>query len=89
MRTVTLRTLLREPRKVKAITQRGEKVQVTDKGKPLWIIQNVENDVAEAERVRAMDEILDEVLKEKPGKISMSKILDYERDDLRRLKLYR
>ena len=89
MKTITLRTLMREPRKVKAMTQRGEKVQVTDKGKPLWMIQRAEEEIDEEERIRAIDEILDEVLKEKPGKISMSKILEYERDDLRRLKLHR
>ena len=33
----------------------------------------------EAERRRAIDEILDEVLKEKPSKISLSKILDESR----------
>jgi hypothetical protein len=89
MKTVTLRTLVREPRKVKALTRRGETVQVTDKGKPLWLIQAFQEEIDEAERIRAIDEILDEVLKEKPGKISLSKMLEYDRDDLRRLKLHR
>jgi hypothetical protein len=89
MKTITLRTLVREPKKVKAMTQRGEKVQVTDNGKPLWLIQQAVEEINEEERIRAIDEILDETLREKPGKISTSKMLDYARDDLRRLKLRR
>ena len=39
MKTVTLRTLVREPIKVKRWTRAGSSVQVTDNGKPLWVIQ--------------------------------------------------
>ena len=76
MTTVTLRTLVREPRKVKRLTRAGKPVQVTDNGRALWILQPVnDTDVDEAERRRAIDEILDEVLREKPSKTSLSKIV--------------
>lgn len=76
MTTVTLRTLVREPRKVKRITRTGKSVQVTDNGKPLWILHPANGTEAdEAERRRAIDEILDEVLREKPSKISLSKLV--------------
>ena len=76
MKSVTLRTLVREPLKVKRITRTGKCVQVTDHGKPLWILHPANGtDADEAERRRAIDEILDEVLREKPSKISLSKIV--------------
>ena len=76
MTTVTLRTLVREPRKVKRITRTGKSVQVTDNGKPLWILQPADSTHAdEAERLRATDEILEEVLRQKPSKISLSKLV--------------
>jgi hypothetical protein len=80
MTTISLRTLVREPRKVKRITRTGKSVQVTDNGKPLWILQPANGtDEDEAERIRAVDEILDEVLREKPSKISAAKLLEESR----------
>ena len=80
MKSITLRTLVREPIKVKRMTRAGQSVQVTDKGTPLWILQPAQGtDVDEAERRRAIDEILDEVLREKPSKISAAKLLDESR----------
>ena len=76
MKTISLRTLVREPLKVKRMTRTGKPVQVTDNGHPLWILQPANGtDTDEAERRRAIDEILDEVLREKPSKISLSKIV--------------
>lgn len=76
MKTISLRTLVREPLKVKRMTRAGKSVQVTDNGEPLWIIQPANGtDTHEAERVRAIDELLDEVLRQKPSKISLSKIV--------------
>jgi hypothetical protein len=76
VKTVTLRTLVREPKKVKRMTRTGKPVQVTDNGQPLWILQPANGTaIDEAERRRAIDEILDEVLRAKPSKISLSKIL--------------
>jgi hypothetical protein len=76
MTTVTLRTLLREPRKIKRITQAGKSVQVTDNRKPLWILQPANTTAAdEAERLRATDEILEELLRQKPSRIGLSKLI--------------
>jgi len=76
MKTISLRTLLREPLKVKRMTRASRPVQVTDNGEPLWFIQPANGtDTDEAERRQAIDEILDEVLREKPSKISLSKIV--------------
>jgi hypothetical protein len=80
MKTITLRTLLREPLKVKSMTRTGKPVQITDNGEPLWILQSANStEAGEADRRRAIDEILDEMLCEKPSKISLSKILDDSR----------
>ena len=80
MKTISLRTLLREPLKVKRMTRTGKPVQVTDNGEPLWILQPANGTSAdEEERRRAIDQILDEVLSEKPSKISLSRILDESR----------
>ena len=80
MRTISLRTLVREPLKVKRMTRAGKTVQVTDNGEPLWILQPANGTEAdEAERRRAIDEILDEVLHEKPSKIRASKLLEESR----------
>jgi hypothetical protein len=76
MKTITLRTLVREPLKVKRITRTGKSVQVTDNGQPLWILQPANGTEAdEEERRRAIDEVLDQVLRQKPSKISLSKIV--------------
>jgi hypothetical protein len=76
MKTISLRTLLREPLKVKRMTRAGKSVQVTDNGQPLWILQPANgSETDEAERRRAIDEVLDEVLRQKPSKISLSKIV--------------
>jgi hypothetical protein len=75
MRTVTLRLLLREPTKVKQFTRSGAPVQVTDRGKPLWILQPANGAEDEEERRRAMNEIFDEVMRESKSTVSMSKII--------------
>jgi hypothetical protein len=82
MKTVTLRTLVREPLKVKRLTRAGQSVTITDNGDPLWIIQRAgapESSEAEAGRRQAIDEILDEVLREKPTKVSAAKLLEASR----------
>ena len=75
MKTITLRTLVREPIKVKRMTRAGSSVQVTDNGKPLWIIQPAVTDQDEEQRRRDIDELLDEVLRSPRSKISLSKIV--------------
>jgi hypothetical protein len=79
MTTISLRTLVREPRKVKRITRAGKSVQVTDNGKPLWILQPAHSADDEEERLRATDEILDEVLRGRPSKISAVQLLEQSR----------
>lgn len=75
MKTITLRTLVREPLKVKRMTRAGSSVQVTDHGKPLWLIQPAVTDQDEEQRQREIDELLDEVLRSPRSKISLSKIV--------------
>jgi hypothetical protein len=79
MKTVTLRTLMREPLKVKRITRTGKPVQITDNGEPLWILQPAQTTAGEQERLRATNEILDEVLREHPSKISAVRLLEESR----------
>jgi hypothetical protein len=62
------------------MTRTGKPVQVTDNGQPLWILQPANGtETDEADRRQAIDKILDEVLHEKPSKISAAKILEESR----------
>ena len=79
MRSITLRTLLREPLTVKRWTRSGKSVQVTDSGEPLWILQPANPAPDEEERCRATTEILDEVLRERPSRISAARLLEDSR----------
>ncbi len=80
MKSISLRTLVREPLKVKRLTRAGQPVQVTDNGRPLWILHPASGtETDELERRRSIDEILDEVLREKPSEISAAKILEESR----------
>ena len=80
MKTISLRTLVREPLKVKRMTRTGKPVQVTDNGEPLWILHPANGtDADEAERRRAIEEIFDEVLRERPSKISAARLLEESR----------
>jgi antitoxin (DNA-binding transcriptional repressor) of toxin-antitoxin stability system len=76
MKTISLRTLVREPLKVKRMTRAGNSVQVTDNGKPLWILNPAKETEADEERRRhEIDELLDEVLRGPRSKIPLSKIV--------------
>jgi len=79
VKTITLRTLVREPLKVKRMTRTGKPVQVTDNGEPLWILRSANDAADEEERLRVTDEILDEVLRGKPSRISAAKLLEESR----------
>jgi len=80
VKTISLRTLLRDPLKVKRITHAGKPVQVTDNGEPLWIVKPASGTRAnQAERRRAINEILDGVLLEKPSTIKLSDIISQSR----------
>lgn len=80
MKTISLRTLVREPRKVKRMTSGGEAVRVTDNGHPLWVLQPANDTAANEERRRReIDELLNKVLREKPSKVSAAKLLEESR----------
>jgi len=75
MKTIPLRQLLREPLKVKKIIRTGQSVQITDKGESLWILHPANSNRQNPERDRAIDELLDEVLREPVSTLSLSKII--------------
>lgn len=76
MKTISLRTLVREPRKVKRMTRAGKAVQVTDNGRPLWILQPANGTEADEEkRRREIEELFDEVRRLPRSKIPLSKIV--------------
>lgn len=79
MKTISLRTLVREPLKVKRMTRSGQPVQVTDNGEPLWILHPATGVADDEERRRATNEILDEVLREQPSQISAARLLEESR----------
>ena len=79
MKTITLRTLVREPLKVKRWTRTGKPVRVTDSGEPLWILQPADAAPDEKARRRATEDILDEVLREKPSRVSAVRLLEESR----------
>ena len=79
MKTISLRTLVREPLKVKRMTRTGKPVQVTDHGKPLWILKPANGADDETERLRVTDEILDDVLRGRSSSISAVRLLQESR----------
>ncbi len=79
MKSIPLRRLLREPVKVKRQTRSGQTVQITDNGKPLWVIQPVAREEEDAGRARAIDELLDEALRAPRSIVSLSEVLEQER----------
>ena len=72
MKTISLRTLVREPLKVKRMTRSGKPVQVTDNGQPLWIIRLAVARNDEKERRREIEAELTEVLHGPKSKMSLS-----------------
>ena len=80
MKSIPLRSLLREPVKVKRLTRSGQSVQVTDNGKPLWVIQPAAAQQGEdVERARAIDELLDEALRAPRSPVSAAALLEESR----------
>jgi hypothetical protein len=76
MKSVTLRTLLREPLKVKRMTRAGAPVQVTDKGEPLWVLHPAANTrQTEVERRREIEQELQSVLREPRSPIPLSQLV--------------
>jgi len=79
MKTIPLRKLLREPVTIKRMTRAGQSVHITDKGKPLWIIQPAASEETEEERARAIDDLLDEVLRLPRSMVSAADLLEQSR----------
>ena len=79
MKTIPLRSLLREPIKVKRLTRSGQSVQVTDNGKPLWVIRPAPQEEEDPERARAIDELLEEALRAPRSPVSAAALLEASR----------
>jgi hypothetical protein len=80
MKTIPLRQLVREPLTVKRWTRAGQVVRVTDNGRPLWVIRAAAaQTVDDAKRRQAIDEVLDDVLREAPSRISVAGLLEEAR----------
>lgn len=79
MKTIPLRQLVREPLKVKRWTRAGQSVQITDNGRPLWVIQPVATVENDEERARAIDELLDEALRSPRSSVSACALLEESR----------
>ena len=79
MKTIPLRSLLREPIRVKRLTRSGQSVQVTDNGKPLWLIHPAPREQEDAERARAIDELLDEALQAPRSPVRAAALLEESR----------
>ncbi len=80
MKSIPLRSLLREPVKVKRLTRSGQSVQVTDNGKPLWVIHPAAAQKAnDEERDRAIDDLLDEALRAPRSPVSAATLLEESR----------
>jgi hypothetical protein len=75
MKTLTLRALVREPRKVKRLPRAGASVHVTDNGQPLWVIQPAATKEDEKRQRREIEEELAHVLLEPPSKIPLAEII--------------
>lgn len=79
MKTIPLRQLLRAPVAVKRLTRSGQSVQVTDNGRPLWILQPAARDEADPERAREIDELLDEALRAPRSPVRAAALLEESR----------
>jgi len=75
VKTISLRTLVREPLKVKRMTRTGKPVQVTDNGQPLWVIHPAVPKIDEERRRREIEEELADVLRGPKSSIPLSKIV--------------
>lgn len=78
MKTVTLRDLVRETRKVKRITDTGASFLVTDHGKPLWKVSPAES-TDEDGRAAEIDAELDALLAEPKPDLSLADMVAQSR----------
>jgi len=75
METVSLRILMRNPIKIKKWTRSGKKVQVTDRGQPLWVIQSATALEQEGIPADEWEKEMEEIRRGPKSTISASKIL--------------
>jgi len=69
MKSMPLRELLRHPTAVKRLTAAGQSVQVTDNGKPLWVVRSATGPSLDADR-QLVDDELDAMLAERRSPVS-------------------
>ena len=86
MKTIPLRTLLRDPKSVKKLTGGGHSVRITDGGVALWDLSAplVQADKDEADRNRLWDEHFDDLLAQplrQDGMPSLDHVLELSRGD--------
>ena len=74
MKTITLRRLVRETRKVKRMTEAGDSFLVTDHGKPLWRISPA-TETDEESRAKEIDAELDLLLEEPTSTYNLAEIV--------------
>ena len=75
MTSLPLRELLRHPAVGKRLTAAGESVQVTDNGKPLWVLRSATApSLADADR-QLVDDDLDAMLAERRSAVSAGQLI--------------
>lgn len=74
MKTITLRQLVRETRRIKQFTETGASFLVTDHGKPLWRISPADSS-ENSQRDEEIDTELDALLAEPVSDISLSDLV--------------
>jgi hypothetical protein len=79
MKKIPLRSLLRKPLKVKRLTRSGQSVNVTENGKPLWVIQPAAHEDGDKERALGIDELLEEALRAPRSPVSAAGLLEESR----------
>ena len=72
MKTIPIRELMRSPAKVKQWTRAGLKVQVTDNGRPLWLISPISDPQEELQRRKSVEDELDSLVKGPRAKLALS-----------------
>lgn len=75
MKSLPLRDLLRHPGTVKRLTASGQCVQITDNGKPLWMVRSaVAGSLAEADK-QLVDDDLVAMLAERRSTVSAAQLI--------------
>ncbi len=75
MTTLPLRELLRHPTTVKKLTAAGQTVQVTDNGKPLWVVRSATAPLLADADKQLVDDELDAMLAERRSPVSAAQLV--------------